>query len=72
MKSQTKMSHSWANLIKEWTTAISGITAFNPSIFTSPHESTNKHKLDLVEAMMDASNAIFMKILQNLDNTLLT
>ncbi len=69
MKSHTNTLCSWENLINEWTTSNSGIMAFNlNNIFTS----VSKHKLDLVEAMVGASNVILMRRMQYSDNTCLT
>jgi hypothetical protein len=68
MKSHTKTSRSWENLINEWIASNSHIMAFNPNNVST---FVNKHKLDLVEAMVGASNAIFMMKVWYLDNTCL-
>jgi len=69
MKSHTNTLCSWENLINEWTTSNSGIMVVNlNNIFTS----VSKHKLNLVEAMVGASNVILMRRVQYSDNTCLT
>ncbi len=69
IKSNINTSCSWENLINEWITSNNGIMAFNLiNVFTS----VSKHKLDLVEAMVGASNVILMRRVQYSDNTCLT
>ncbi len=66
MKSQTKSSFNCANLIQEYTTFDIYITAFKPNIVST---SINKDKLDLVEGIVCASNAIFMRRVQYIYKT---
>ncbi len=69
IKSNINTSCSWENLINEWITSNNGIMAFNLSnVFTS----VSKHKLDLVEVMVGASNVILMRRVQYSNNTCLT
>ncbi len=58
MKSQIKTYINCANLIEECTTSNSDIIAFKPNKVSTL---MNKEKLDLVEGIMNASNAIFMR-----------
>jgi len=69
MKSPTNTSRSWENLINEWTTSNSVIMALNPN---NDFTLVNKRRLDLAEAMVGASNAIFMKRVRYSNNTHLT
>jgi hypothetical protein len=58
MNSQTKTSFNCVNLIKECITSNIYITKFKPNkVFTL----VSKDKLDLVEGIVGASNAILMK-----------
>jgi hypothetical protein len=58
MKSQTNTSHGQENLINEWVASNSGIMTFNPNNIST---SISTHRLNLVEAMVGASNATFMR-----------
>jgi hypothetical protein len=69
MKSQIKRYINCANLIKECTTSNSDIIAFKPNKVSTL---MNKEKLDLVEGIVSASNAIFMRRVQYSNNTCLT
>jgi len=70
MKSHTKTSFSCVNLIKECIASNSTIIAFklNNKVSTS----INKDKLDLVEGIVGAYNAIYMRKVQYLSKTHLT
>jgi hypothetical protein len=56
MKLETKTSLNYANLIKECTTSNIGIITFKPN---KDSTSINKDKLNLIEGIVVASNAIF-------------
>jgi hypothetical protein len=58
MNSQTKTSLNCVNFIKECITSNIYITKFKPNKVSTL---VNKDKLDLVEGIVGASNAIFMK-----------
>jgi hypothetical protein len=69
IKSHTNTSYSGANLIKDCIVSKSGVIAFNPYNISTL---VNKHKLDLIEVSVGASNAIFVRKVQYSDNTCLT
>jgi hypothetical protein len=58
MKSKTKTFLNYANLIKECTASNIDIITFKPD---KDSTSINKEKLDLIEGIVGASNAIFTK-----------
>ncbi len=58
MKSHTKTSFNCVNLIKECIVSNIYITTFKPNKVSTL---VSKYKLDLVEGIVGASNAIFMK-----------
>jgi len=64
MKSQTKSSCNCANLMEECTTFHIYITTFKPNKVST---SINKEKLDLVEGIVGASSAIFMRGVKYID-----
>jgi hypothetical protein len=66
MKSQTKSPLNCANLIQEYTTFNIYIIAFKPNKVST---SINKDKLDLVEGIVGASNAIFIRRVHYIDKT---
>jgi hypothetical protein len=68
-KSHTNTSYSGANLIKDCIVSKSGVIAFNPNNISTL---VNKHKLDLIEVSVGASNAIFVRKVQYPNNTCLT
>jgi hypothetical protein len=67
-KSHTSTTYSGANLIKDYIVSKSGVIAFNPNNISTL---VNKHKLDLVEVSVGASNAIFVRRVQYSNNTCL-
>jgi hypothetical protein len=69
IKSQTKMCLNYAYLMKECIAHTNGITTSKPNNVST---STSKEKLNLMEGIMGASNAIFMKIVRYSINTYLT
>jgi hypothetical protein len=68
-KSHTNTSHNYPNLIKKCTASNNGKIGCNPSNILTL---LNKHKLDLVEVIEGASNAMFMKRMRYSDNRHLT
>jgi hypothetical protein len=69
IKLHTNMSCNCANLIKECNACNSGIITLSPIDIST---SMNKHKLDLVEAIVGASNVIFLRRMWYSNNTCLT
>jgi hypothetical protein len=65
MKLQTKSSLNCTNSIKECTTFNIYITTFKPNKVST---SISKDKLDLVEGIVGASHAIFMRKLEYINN----
>ncbi len=66
MKSQTKTCLNCAYIMKECIAYTSGITTSNPNNVST---SMNKEKINLMEGIMGASNAIFTKRMQYSINT---
>jgi hypothetical protein len=69
MKLETKTSLNYANLIKECTTSNISIITFKPN---KDFTSINKDKLNLIEGIVVASNAIFTQKVRYLNKTFLT